>query len=43
MWLLGHRVESPLFRQFEKFREREARARFHTGLISGSLKAELES
>ena len=43
MWLLEHREESTLFRHFEKFREREARARFHTGLIPGSLKAELES
>ena len=42
MWLLEHREESTLFRHLE-FREREARARFHTGLIPGSLKAELES
>ena len=43
MWLLEHREESTLFRHLEKFCEPEARARFHTGLIPGSLKAELES
>ena len=43
MWLLEHREESTLFRHLEKFREREARARFHTGLIPGNLETELES